>query len=217
MAADTSFAEFVDFVLRTDELIHDREDERLSVPRRRFRDRLNPLEVFNDREFLMRYRFTKATVVDLLQSLPLEASECNRGLPLSPMLQLLVALRFYGAGTFQVVTGDLVNVSQPTVCRVVERVSRLLASTLFTRLVKFPSGAANSNAVMRDFYAIAKFPGVTGCIDCTHVKIKGVGGPDGEVYRNRKGFFSINVQVNSLLLFSSTNVMKKYSHRDAVS
>ncbi|CAN7945796.1 unnamed protein product [Ixodes hexagonus] len=47
---------------------------------------------------------------------------------------------------------------------------------------------------MREFYEIGSFPGVSGCIDCTHVKIKGPGGPDGEVYRNRKGFFSINVQ-----------------------
>ncbi|XP_040063638.2 putative nuclease HARBI1 [Ixodes scapularis] len=194
MAADASFADFVDFVLRTDEVLHDSRDpdQDVDVPRRRCRDRLNPLEHFNDWEFLVRYRFTKSTVVSLLQCLPLEANESNRGLPLSPMLQLLVALRFYGAGTFQVVTGDLVNVSQPTVCRVIERVSRVLAETLFPRLVDFPEG--DCDEVMRDFYNIGKFPSVTGCIDCTHVKIKGPGGPNGEVFRNRKGFFSLNVQ-----------------------
>ncbi|CAN7943326.1 unnamed protein product [Ixodes hexagonus] len=194
MAADASFADFVDFLLRTDEVLHDGRDpdQAVDVPRRRCRDRLNPLEHFNDWEFLVRYRFTKSTVVSLLQCLPLEASESSRGLPLSPMLQLLVALRFYGAGTFQVVTGDLVNVSQPTVCRVIERVSRVLAETLFPRLVDFPEG--DCDEVMRDFYNIGKFPSVTGCIDCTHVKIKGLGGPNGEVFRNRKGFFSLNVQ-----------------------
>ncbi|CAN7946163.1 unnamed protein product, partial [Ixodes hexagonus] len=197
MAADASFADFVDFVLRADEFVHEGRDlnQPVDVPRRRCRDRLNPLEHFNDGKFLVRYRFTKSTVVSLLQCLPLEASESNRGLPLSPMLQLLVALRFYGAGTFQVVTGDLVNVSQPTVCRVIERVSRVLADTLFPCLVNFPEG--DCDEVMRQFYEIGKFPGVTGCIDCTHVKIKGPGGPSGEVYRNRKGFFSLNVQVSS--------------------
>ncbi|XP_037572158.2 putative nuclease HARBI1 [Dermacentor silvarum] len=48
---------------------------------------------------------------------------------------------------------------------------------------------------MVEFYHIAKFPEVTGGIDCTHTRIKSLGGPNGEVYRNRKGYFFINVQV----------------------
>ncbi|KAH7939292.1 hypothetical protein HPB52_010135 [Rhipicephalus sanguineus] len=47
---------------------------------------------------------------------------------------------------------------------------------------------------MRKFYEIGGFPGVAGCIDCTHIRIKSPGGPNAEVYRNRKGYFSINVQ-----------------------
>ncbi|KAG0422548.1 hypothetical protein HPB47_001635 [Ixodes persulcatus] len=168
MAADASF---VDFVLRTDEHLHEDQgggQPALRVARRRFRDRLNPMELFSDREFLARYRFSKATVASLLEMLPLEASASNRGLPVPPMLQLLIALRFYGAGTFQVVTGDLVNVSQPTVCRVVRRVLQLIANTLFRRIVKFPDSAADFDDVTLEFYQMKKFPGVTGCIDCTH-------------------------------------------------
>lgn len=44
------------------------------------------------------------------------------------------------------------------------------------------------------FYEIAHFPGVIGCIDCTHIKIRSPGGATSEVYRNRKGYFSINIQ-----------------------
>ncbi|KAH7985598.1 hypothetical protein HPB49_026350 [Dermacentor silvarum] len=33
----------------------------------------------------------------------------ERGHPVPPLLQLLIALRFYGAGTFQVVSGDIVE------------------------------------------------------------------------------------------------------------
>lgn len=151
------------------------------------------MERYNDGQFLARYRFTKGTVRELLGMLPLQTSTDCRGLPLTPMLQLLVTLRFYGAGTFQVVTGDLVNVSQPTVCRAVGVVTQLIAKHLFRDLVHFPS-AAQFNTVMLDFFALAKFPGVTGCIDCTHVRIKSPGGDDAEVFRNRKGVFSINVQ-----------------------
>lgn len=83
MAADASFTVFVDFVLRVDELLYDGRDD---VPSHRCRDRLNPLEHFNDRKFLMRYSFRKTTVVSLLESLPLEASESDPGLPISLML-----------------------------------------------------------------------------------------------------------------------------------
>lgn len=156
------------------------------------------MEMYNDREFSARFRFAKTTVRELLCTLSLQPSWDDRGKPLTPLLQLLVALRFYGAGAFQTVTGDLVNVSQPTVCRVVGKVTDLIARELFPKLVKFPgeAGSAGCNAAMHDFYKIAKFPGVTGCIDCTHVRIKSPGGDDAEVFRNRKGYFSLNVQVS---------------------
>ncbi|XP_040354835.1 putative nuclease HARBI1 [Ixodes scapularis] len=164
-----------------------------SVPRRNLSDRLNPMELYSDRQFLARYRFTKTTVRELLTLLPLQQTGDNRGLPLTPLLQLLVTLRFYGAGTFQMVAGDLVHVSQPTVCRTVRTVTTLIARVLFRRLVHFPA-ASEYHGVMRDFYAMGQFPGVTGCIDCTHVRIRSPGGDDAEVYRNRKGVFSLNVQ-----------------------
>ncbi|KAG0417812.1 hypothetical protein HPB47_005341 [Ixodes persulcatus] len=163
------------------------------VPRPSVRDRENPMERYNDGQFLARYRFTKGTVRELLAMLPLQASADNSGLPLPPMLQLLVTLRFYGAGALQIVTGDLVNVSQPTVCRTVGVVTRLIARHLFKELVHFPD-ASQLNTVMREFFEMARFPGVTGCIDCTHVRINSSGGDDAEVYRNRKGVFSIDVQ-----------------------
>ncbi|KAG0430801.1 hypothetical protein HPB47_022366 [Ixodes persulcatus] len=40
---------------------------------------------------------------------------------------------------------------------------------------------------MRDLYALAHFPGVFGCIDSTHVRIKNPGGDNAEAFRNRKG------------------------------
>ncbi|KAF0753506.1 putative nuclease HARBI1, partial [Aphis craccivora] len=45
------------------------------------------------------------------------------------------------------------------------------------------------------FYKMYNMPGIGGCIDCTHIKIQNPGGPDSEVFRNRKGYFSLNVQV----------------------
>ncbi|KAG0424257.1 hypothetical protein HPB47_028514 [Ixodes persulcatus] len=71
MAADKSFAEFVHLVLSSEEILYDDVGDNRSrhVQRRCFGDHLNPLEDFSDRKFLVRYRFTRATVVSILLSL----------------------------------------------------------------------------------------------------------------------------------------------------
>ena len=48
---------------------------------------------------------------------------------------------------------------------------------------------------VQKFYNVARFPSCMGAIDCTHIKIKNPGGANAELYRNRKGYFSFNVQV----------------------
>ncbi|KAH7949491.1 hypothetical protein HPB49_011308 [Dermacentor silvarum] len=108
---DDSFSEFVDFVNRAKEM--DNEAHSFVQPlQRNLEDRQNPTEFHNNQEFLARYRFSKATVLQLLTMLPLHQNTDRRGCPVPPLLQLLDRLRLYGAGTFQVVSGDLVNVSQ---------------------------------------------------------------------------------------------------------
>lgn len=188
-----SFSAFIDFVALVRE-IESRGGRPYAQPLRRIlRDRTNPMEEYGDGEFLSRYRFTKQAILQLISMLPLEANTDDRGCPVPPLLQVLVTLRFYGAGTFQVVSGDLVNISQPTVSRIVERVTTVIAAGLFPALVKLPD-STQAAQVMQEFYRMGDFPGVTGCLDCTHVRIKSPGGEDAEVYRNRKGYFSINVQ-----------------------
>ena len=48
---------------------------------------------------------------------------------------------------------------------------------------------------MSGVYAVSGLPGVIGAIECTHVLIQSPSGDDAEIYRNRKGYFSINVQL----------------------
>ena len=48
---------------------------------------------------------------------------------------------------------------------------------------------ADLNQTKIDFQQGFGFPGVVGAIDGTHVKIESPGGPNAEVYRNRKSFF----------------------------
>ncbi len=55
--------------------------------------------------------------------------------------------------------------------------------------------AAAVPGIKNAFYNIASFPGVIGVIDGTHIPIQSPNSNIGEEFRNRKGIFSINVQV----------------------
>lgn len=57
-----------------------------------------------------------------------------------------------------------------------------------------PQNREECSASFRGFYDLFNFPTVIGAIDCTHIKISGQG-RNGEIYRNRKQYFSINTQV----------------------
>ena len=85
------------------------------------------------------------------------------------------------------------GISKATVCRTVNRVARCIAS-LYNQKIRMPSDENFLADTKTKFYKIARFPGVIGAIDCTHVAIQSPGGDQAELYRNRKGYFSMNVQ-----------------------
>lgn len=94
----------------------------------------------------------------------------------------------------------MVFISQPTVCRIVAHISKILCS-LLNQYVKFPLPGPESDAVHQAFYNISGMPEIIGCIDGTHVSINNPGGPYAEIYRNRKSYFSVNVQVKQVYIF----------------
>ncbi|XP_029347997.1 putative nuclease HARBI1 [Acyrthosiphon pisum] len=107
--------------------------------------------------------------------------------------KLLLALRFYATGSFLISAGDVVGVSKSTACVIVRDVSVALAQ-LRPQFIKMPETNDEIKELQKQFYGIAKFPLVIGAIDCTHIKIQSPGGPNAEYFRNRKGWFSLNVQ-----------------------
>lgn len=182
----------------------------LNKPKRVIRDRSNCFEVYDDQLFQERFRLTKVSTLLLLGKIEDELqhnSDRNNALP--PMLQLLIALRYYATGSFQIVISDLAGVHKSTVCRVVHRVSRAIAGHR-SQYIKFPGTADEQMQTMREFYAIAQFPGVLGAIDCTHVPIISPGGDLAELYRNRKGYFSINVQTVSNARLMITDIVARW-------
>ena len=104
----------------------------------------------------------------------------------------MVALRVFasGGGGFQLDVGDTFGTSKATACRTVYRVANVLAGKL-NRFVKFEHDAERTKG---KYFAMAGFPNVIGCIDCTHVRIIGPCINEHE-FINRKGVHSINVQI----------------------
>lgn len=85
------------------------------------------------------------------------------------------------------------------------RVSTLLASYI-NMYIKMPVSAAIRSENKRLFEELGRGPGaiglpaIDGVIDCTHIRLTHTRfqGID-EIFRNRKGYFSLNVQVNIFL------------------
>ena len=62
---------------------------------RHLRDTFNPLEEYDDEDFRVRFRLRKDSVSDLAKILDRDLQhQTRRGLPLTPMQQVLIALRF---------------------------------------------------------------------------------------------------------------------------
>ena len=148
---------------------------------------------YDEEQFRCRYRLTKAGFRESQDIIRPEISAHNdRGKPIPADIQLLLTLRFYATGTFQLACGDLCEISQPSASRIIKRVSEAIAR-LRNNYITFPEGDI-LDQIKLDFWRICAFPNVVGAIDCTHIKIPCPGGENAELFRNRKGYFSINVQ-----------------------
>jgi nuclease HARBI1 len=60
--------------------------------------------------------------------------------------------------------------------------------------MKMPATDEEKLAVKAGFHQIRGFPNLIGCVDGTHIPIISPGGVTAELFRNRKSYFSINVQ-----------------------
>nr|CAI5853321.1 unnamed protein product [Callosobruchus analis] len=139
----------------------------------------------DDLAFSSRFRLTKDIIIIIY-----------RNHSVAPIDQLLMTLRFYASGSFLISIGDFMNVSKSTCCRIINKVTRAIAS-LSPDFIKMPSTEEAISATHVHFYNIARLPRIVGSLDCTHIRISSPGTDNAEVFRNRKGYFSINVQTVS--------------------
>ncbi|XP_067894186.1 putative nuclease HARBI1 [Heterodontus francisci] len=105
----------------------------------------------------------------------------------------MAARNFYTSASFQGHTSDLCGVSQSAVHRCIREVTNALYR-MAGDYVRYGTDPESQHQRALGFGAIVEFPQVRGVIDCTHVAIKVPGGQPA-AYFNRKGFYSLNVQL----------------------
>lgn len=157
-------------------------------------DRISGLQHYGDEEFRRRFRLTKRSFLSVCDIFRNELeNETARSFPLSAEDKLLLTLRFYATGSFQTVLGDIAGVDQATVCRHVNQTTKVIAAR-FNEFIFMPT-IEEQEATNVFYYTAQGIPGIIGLIDGTHIPINSPGGESSELFRNRKGYFSINVQV----------------------
>ncbi|KAF9817322.1 hypothetical protein SFRURICE_010781 [Spodoptera frugiperda] len=194
-------------------------------PKVYFRD-VDPFHDYSESCFKKRFRFSKSVVIHVILPRIIDSlqSETRRELPISPLCQLLTALRFCATGSFQVEYKRNTHNFTPFIPERVGRDSVLLPRN-FRKSEKSPvilcptresnprplvwqshlrpldqQASQNTKDDFEKLGCIGRASGlknIVGTIDCTHIKItKPRGIFHTEQYRNKKRYFSLNVQAN---------------------
>ena len=140
-------------------------------PPRPFRDRMDPL-ILPDHMLIRQYRLPRPAIIYLADMLSNDLKrKTRRSSPLPVVTQIMAALRFFASGSFQMVVGGTLGVSQSSVSRVVRDVSNALCRRV-RQFKKFPTTDAECITGKQQFFNIAGFPNVLGAVDGTHIAIK---------------------------------------------
>ncbi|XP_036327413.1 putative nuclease HARBI1 [Rhagoletis pomonella] len=166
--------------------------------------RPNLFYVLDDKDFYDRILYS---ILELIGHHIKHPTDWNHALTEEQML--LITLRVYGTSGMLQTIGDLFGASKSTVSKVITLVSHHIAC-LRERFIIFPKDDSQKYEAYKGFYIIAKFPTVIGALDGTHVKIISPGGNNSELYRNRKGVFSINVQTMCDANLKITNIVARW-------
>ncbi|KAJ1218653.1 hypothetical protein NDU88_006230 [Pleurodeles waltl] len=151
------------------------------------------LSTMEERHVIITYRLDRATIQELCAQLEPDLMSAIRhptGIP--PQVQVLSVLHFLASGSFQTTVAIASGMSQPMFSNVLSRVLSALLKHMRSYIV-FPQ-VEDLPTVKGDFYALGHIPSIIGAIDGTHVALVPPGRSE-QVYRNRKSYHSMNVQM----------------------
>ncbi|KAJ1138760.1 hypothetical protein NDU88_005141 [Pleurodeles waltl] len=168
------------------------------------------LLAMEEQHLIITYRFDRATtqlVSDLMSPI-----RHPTGIP--PDVQVLSVHHFLASGSFQTTVAVASGMSQPMFSNVLSRVLSALLKHVRSYIV-FPQ-VEDLATVKGDFYALGHIPNIIGAIDGTHVALVPPHRSE-QVYRNRKSYHSMNLQMVCLAdqYISQVNAMLPGSVHDA--
>ncbi len=76
-------------------------NNRIGLQERHFKDKIEPLDYYNDRELKERFRFDSEGIRFIMAALPNIRRQTRRNQALSSSQQICIALSYYGSGSFQ--------------------------------------------------------------------------------------------------------------------
>ncbi|KAJ1089176.1 hypothetical protein NDU88_002327 [Pleurodeles waltl] len=173
------------------------------------------LSTMEERYVIITYRLDRATIQELCAQLEPDLMSAIRhptGIP--PQEQVLSVLHFLASGSFQTTVAIASGMSHPMFSNVLSRVLSALLKHMRSYIV-FPQ-VEDLPTVKGDFYAMGRIPNIIGAIDGTHVALVTPYRSE-HVYRNRKSYHSMNVQMVCLAdqYISHVNAMFPGSVHDA--
>ncbi|KAJ1187700.1 hypothetical protein NDU88_004474 [Pleurodeles waltl] len=151
------------------------------------------LSTMEERQVILTYRLDRATIHELCAQLEADLMSPIRqptGIP--PLVQVLSVLHFFASGSFQTTVAISSGMSQPMFSKVLSRVLSALLKHMRSYII-FPE-VGDLPTVKGDFCALGHIPNIIGAIDGTHVALVPPSRSE-QVYRNRKSYHSMNVQM----------------------
>ena len=130
--------------------------------------------------------------------------------------KILVALRYFGHQENVRLLSDIFDIADSSVLTCRDAVIRALLNNYQDRFISWPLDQNTQADITEKFRVKKGFPGVLGCIDGTHIRIKAPK-DHSQTYVNRKGYHSVILQAVCLhnMMFSSCFVGWPGSCHDA--
>ncbi len=164
-----------------------------------FLRRTNPMEELSEAEFLRHFRFNKRAVGHLVDMFRDQLQHnSRRGRPLTPELQVCIALNHYAGANFQRISAYCAGVSQATAWRAIDKVTRAICSRK-AEFIRMPSEEEMRRTAQRmeEKFNLPRFAfAVDGVMVRFDYEPRDI--PHGTEVRNywcRKQYYAINCQV----------------------
>ncbi|XP_026279679.1 putative nuclease HARBI1 [Frankliniella occidentalis] len=166
------------------------------IEKAQLRDMLDPFAV-TETEFCQYYRLPKVLARELIDSLEPYMHQPQRASAIPVYLKVLCALHFFANGNFQKPNErnyDLA-MSQPSVSRAIDEVVNVMNRLdILQAHIRFPREYNERRLVIHKNSLASDLKCVIGYVDGTHIPIKRPTERE-DIFVNRKGYHSINVQI----------------------